>query len=361
MHCTDKLIQRIRSNMRLFKSAAILFFAFAAPLIAATPTAPHNFHVQDQWNLGGKGGWGFLAIDPATHHLLIPRTDRISILDTATGKVLTEIDGMANIRNIALDDSGRFGYATDVTNGTAGFVRVFDRSANKLVASVPTGPVPFAIVFDPTTKLVFAFSSRAHNSSVIDTATNQSTATIALDGRPGSAVADGKGNVFVALPAQGEIQRIDAATKKVTATWPLTPCTGPANLTIDANRHQLFTTCEDHTLVAISTDTGHVTAIGKAPDNAGDLDFNPRSNMLFLADPAGLLTVFRRDSPTHYTRLQAIKTQPGTRTMTVNHEDGKAYLATAKFGINNSPNISEELRYRPTPIPDSFSVIVVSR
>jgi DNA-binding beta-propeller fold protein YncE len=349
--------------MHLFKSAATLLLALvAAPLLAATPTtAAHGFHVEDQWNIGGKGGWGFLSLDPATHHLLIPRTNRISVVDTQTGKVLAEIEGMSNLRDMALDNTGKFGYATDVTDGTAAFVRVFDRSANKLVASIPTGPVPFAIVFDPTTRLVFAFSSRAHNVAVIDTASNQTISTIALGGRPGSAVGDGNGNIFVALPAQGEIQRIDAATKKVTASWPLTPCTGPANLAIDKLRRQLFTTCEDHNLVAVSADTGRVTAIGKAPDNAGDLDFDPHSNMLFLADPAGLLTVFRRESPTRYTRLPEIKTQPGARTMTVNHDDGKAYLATAKFGLNNSPNVSEELRYRPTPIPDTFSVIVVGR
>jgi DNA-binding beta-propeller fold protein YncE len=347
--------------MQLFKSAATLLFALTTPLLAATPTTAHSFHVQDQWNIGGKGGWSFLAIDPSTHHLFVPRTNRISVVDTATGKVLADIEGMSNLRDVALDDSGKFGYATDATDGTAGFVRVFDRSENKLVASIPTGPVPFAIVFDPSTKLVFAFSSRDHNASVIDASTNQSIASIALDGRPGSAVGDGKGNIFVALPGKGEIQRIDAASKKVTASWPLTPCTGPANLAIDSARHQLFTTCEDHSLVSVSADTGHVATIGKAPASVGDLDFNPHTNMLSLADPTGQLTIFRRDSPTHYTKLQNIKTQPGTRTMVVNHEDGRAYLATAKFGMNNSPNVSEELRYRPTPVPDTFSVIVVGR
>jgi DNA-binding beta-propeller fold protein YncE len=350
--------------MQLLKSAttllATLLIALPSSLLAATPTTAHAFHIEDQWNIGGTGGWGFLSLDPATHQLFIPRTNRVTVIDTATGKPLGEIGGMGSLRDMALDDSGRYGYATDVTDGTAGFVRVFDRSTYKLVASVPTGPIPFAIVFDPATKLVFAFSSRAHNATVIDAATNQAVATIALNGRPGAAIGDGKGNIFVALPAQGVIQRIDAASKKVSASWPLSSCTGPANLAIDTLHRQLFTTCEDHRLVTVNADTGHLATIGNAPSNVGDLDFDPRTGMLRLADPTGSLTVFRRTSPLQYTKLQSVKTEPGARTMVVNHDTGKAYLVTAKFGLNYT-TASEELHYRPTPVPGTFEVIVIGR
>jgi DNA-binding beta-propeller fold protein YncE len=355
--------------MQLLKSAAAVLatllialpLAPATPLLAATPTtAARGFHVEDQWNIGGPGGWGFLSLDPVRHQLFIPRTNRVTVVDTATGKPLGEINGMSSLRDMALDDSGKYGYATDVTDGTAGFVRVFDRSTYKLVASVSTGPIPFAIVFDPATKLVFAFSSRAHNATVIDTATNQAIATIALDGRPGSAVSDGKGSIFVALPVQGVIQRIDAASKKVAASWPLAPCTGPANLAIDTVHRQLFTTCEDRKLVAVNADTGHLAIIGDSPSSVGDLDFDPRTGMLRLADPTGSLTIFRRSSPLRYIKLKSVKTDPGARTMVVNHDTGKTYLVTAKFGLNYT-TASEELHYRPTPVPGTFEVIVVGR
>jgi DNA-binding beta-propeller fold protein YncE len=364
-------LERIKGSdphMQLIKSAAAVVatllialpVAPATPLLAATPTTASGFHVKDQWNIGGAGGWGFLSLDPVRHQLFIPRTNRITVVDTATGKPLGEINGMSSLRDLALDDSGKYGYATDVTDGTAGFVRVFDRSTYKLVASIPTSPIPFAIAFDPATKLVFAFSSRAHNATVIDTATNQAVATIALEGRPGSAIGDGKGSIFVALPVQGVIQRIDAASKKVAASWPLAPCTGPANLAIDTLHHQLFTTCEDHKLVAVNADTGHLAIIGNSPSSVGDLDFDPRTGMLRLADPAGSLTVFRRSSPLRYTMLWSVKTEPGARTMVVNHDTGNAYLVTAKFGLNYT-TASEELHYRPTPVPGTFEVIVVGR
>jgi YVTN family beta-propeller protein len=332
----------------------------SSSLRATTPTTPRAFHIENQWNVGGKGGWGFLCLDASTHQLYIPRTNHVMVVDTVTGEISGDVEGLTNVRDIALDDSGKYGYVTDVTDGSAGFVRVFDRSTLKLVTSIPTGLIPDAIVFDPATKSIFVFNSRGHSATVIDSATNQVVATIPLSGRPSSAVADGKGGVFVVLPALGEITHIDTAAKKVTASWQLAPCTGPIGLAIDTTRRQLFTACEDHKLVAVNADTGHVTAIGDAPVNSGDINFDSRHNMLFLADASGTLTIFHRDSPNKYSRLQKVKTQPGARTMIVSQQDAKAYLVTSKFGQNTGA-VSEELQFRPTPIPGTFSVIVVGR
>lgn len=329
-------------------------------LHAATPTTPHKFRIQTEWNIGGQGGWGFLSLDADAHHLYIPRTNRITVVDTATGLASGEVEGMTNTRDLALDDSGKYGYVTDPTDGSAGFVRVFDRSTFKLVTSIPTGRIPYTIVFDPATKFVFAFNSRGHSVTVIDSATNQVTATIPLSGRPAAAVKDGNGGIFVALPAEGKIARIDAATKKVTTTLPLAPCAGPSGLSIDAAHHQLFTICEDHKLVSVDTDSGHVSVIGEAPANSGDIDFDPKHNMLFLADADGTLTIFHRDSPIKYSVVQQVKTQPGARTMAVSHNDDKTYLVTSKFGQNTAA-VSEELKFRPTPVPGTFAVIVVGR
>jgi YVTN family beta-propeller protein len=355
---------RIKSVVNFFASLSVLptltIVSAAVTLYAATPTTPHVFRVEDQWSLGGKGGWGLLSLDTSTHQLYIPRTDRVMVVDTVSGKISGEVGGMTSVRDIALDDSGRYGYVTDVTDGTAGFVRVFDRSTLKLLTSIPTGPIPSTIVFDATTKSVFVFNSRGHSATVIDSTTNEVIETIPLSGRPSSAVADGKGSVFVALPALGTISRIDTVSKKVTVSWPLTPCTGPAGLAIDNVRHQLFTACEDHKLVAINAETGKVVAIGEAPPNSGDIKFDSKHNLLFLADASGTLTIFHRESPNRYSKLQKVKTQPGARTMIVDHVDAKAYLVTSKFGENTSA-VSEELRFRPTPIPDTFSVIVVGR
>jgi YVTN family beta-propeller protein len=354
---------KLTSKIFLSTVLALVFGAMclASSLQAATVTAAQpQFRVKAQWNIGGEGGWGFLVLDASAHRLYIPRTNRVMVVDSDTGKPVGEVEGMKNIRDVALDNSGRYGYATDVTDGSAGFVRVFDRSTLKLVASVPTGAIPNAIVFDPSSQSVFVFNSRGRSATVIDAVTNEVTATIRLSGRPGSAIGDGNGMVFVALPASGEITRIDAGAKKIAASWRLGSCTGPSGLAIDSARHQLFTTCEDHSLVAVEAGTGHVINIGQVPPGAGDIDFAPKQNLIFVADVDGTLSIFHRESPSRYARVQQVKTQPGARTMTAGHQGSKAYLVTSKYG-QNTASTSEELQFRPTPVPGTFSVIVVER
>jgi len=104
--------------------------------------------------------------------------------------------------------------------------------------------------------------------------------------------------------------------------------------------------CEDHKLVAVNADREQVTEIADAPANAGDIDFDARHYLLFVADPAGSLLIFRRDSPLKYSKLHQAKTDPGARTMIVSQKDSKAYLATSKFG-KNTETASEELQYHP--------------
>jgi YVTN family beta-propeller protein len=353
-----KLITRFVAGLSLLLNAATILRA-AEPHASRSPSM-HVFHVQNEWNLGGDGGWGFLCLDASTHQLYIPRTNHVMVVDTETGKVSGDVQGLINVRNIALDDSGRYGYITDVTDGSAGFVRVFDRSTLKVVTSIPTGLIPYAIVFDSVTKSLFVFNSRGRSATVIDSATNQVAATIPLSGRPGAAVVDGKGGIFVTLPARGEITRVDTTARKVTASWQLAPCTGPSGLAIDSAHHQLFTSCEDHQLFGVDADTGHVISIGDATANSGDIHYDSVHNMLFLADTSGTLTIFHRDSSTKYSKLQEVKTRPGARTMIISQQDAKAYLVTSKFGQNTGA-ISEELKFRPTPIPGTFSVLVVGR
>jgi hypothetical protein len=57
---------------------------------------------------------------------------------------------------------------------------------------------------------------------------------------------------------------------------------------------------------------------------------------------------------------QHVRAKSVASTMVVDRDNGKAYLVTSKYGLNYG-NVSEELRYRPTPIPGTFSVLVVSR
>jgi YVTN family beta-propeller protein len=326
---------------------------------ALAETRP-SFHIQDQWNLGGKAGWGALLFDPPSKLLYIPRTDRVMVLNTESGKVTGEITGFVDAREVVLDDSGKLGFVTDITDGTIGFVRVFDRSTLKLVSSIQVGRIPSAVLFDPLTKNVFSFSSRDRSVSVIDTKNNTVIATIPLPGKPHIAVTDGQGAIFVGFRGIGQMARIDSSSQKITASWPIAPCDEFTGLTIDAAHRQLLGSCVDRKMVSVNADSGQATLIGESGIGAGDLAFDPQSGLLISAASSGVLTIFHQDSTSQYKRQQEVSTLPRAGTLAIDPVKNRVYLVTAKFQerpVNGKG--MEEAEVRLTPVPGSVVVLVV--
>lgn len=318
-----------------------------------------SIHVLQRWSLGGNEGWGSLFFDPQSRLLYIPRTDRVVLLNTGSGQAVGEISGFVDARQVALDDSGKLGFVSDIMDGTVGLVRVFDRSTLKLIASIQVGRIPSAIVFDPATKSLFAFSSRDRNVSVIDVRTKAVIATIPLPGKPHIAVADARGNVFAGLRGIGEIVRIDAAQQKIAATWPIAPCVEFTGLTFDAGDSQLLGSCSDRKLISISAESGRVSLIGETGSAPGDLAFDQESGLLISAASSGVLTIFHQDSASHYTRQNEVVTLPRAATLALDPQNERIYLATAKFQqrpVNGKG--MEEMESRLTPVPGSFVVLV---
>jgi YVTN family beta-propeller protein len=354
----------LKSNLLHFS----LFFFIGAvtgqllfQINSARAESQPSFHIQQQWHLGGAAGWGPMLYEASSKRLYIPRTDRVVVINTETGKAAGEITGFVDARNVALDDAGRFGFVTDITDGTVGFVRVFDRSTFKLVSTIPVGRIPSAIVFDSVTKAVFAFSSRDRNASVIDTKTNTVTAVIPLPGKPHIAVTDRKGAIFVGLRGIGQMLRIDTVSRRVSATWPIAPCGEFTGLTMDAAHRQLLGSCVNRDVISVNADSGQVLAIGQSASGPGDLAFDSLHHQLISAASSGTLTVFRQESANQYTLQEKAATLPRAGTMALDPDTGQIYLVTAKF--QQRPVVGkgmEEMESRLTPVPGSFVVLVVS-
>lgn len=335
---------------------------FGAALAIVADSDPHAFRILEQWKLGGAGGWGPLLFDASADALYIPRTDRVVVLDGSTGQVRAEIPGFLDARNVALDDAGRYGYATDLADGTVGYVRVFDRRTFKLVKQITVGRIPGAILFDSTTKTVFAFSSRDRNATVIDPLTNSPIATIALPGKPHLAVSDGKGSIYVSFRGIGKLVRIDAASRAATAVWPTAPCEEFHGMAMDMTRGKILASCYDQKLVSIDADSGRLTTIGECAADSSDLAFDPQQRLLINATSRGVLTILQQQPDAQYKRLQELASAPRAGTITVDPKSGRIFLVTAAFEQRPVTGKGlEEMQSRLIPVPDSFQVIVAGR
>jgi YVTN family beta-propeller protein len=344
---------KYRATQFATRSALAALFSFS--LAAALPAqAQKPYKVIDKWTIGGEGGWDYLVADAGAHRLYITHGGRVEVIDSTTGKSIGAITGLKGTHGVALDSDSKFGYISD---GGAGQVVVFDRNSLATVTSIPVGVNPDGIAFEPVTKTVWAFNGRSKSVSVIDTATNKVTATIALPGKPEFPVADGTGVVFDNIEDANSIVRLDAKTLKLTATWPLTGCESPSGLAIDLTGRRLFSVCDGKKMAVTDANTGKSLAnpaIGEGPDAAG---YDATNKLAFSSNGEGTVTIIDA-SGSSYPVKQTVTTEKRARTMTFDSATGRIYVVTAQFGPAPEATAANP-HPRPPALPGTFTVIVV--
>jgi hypothetical protein len=355
------MVLRIRLQCIVFLLGASAAAGFSAGN-SNTAQAQPSLHVVEQWKLSEAGSWGHLKFDTGANLLYVPRTGYVAAIDAGSGKEVGKVPGFVDARAVALDDAGKFGYATDMSPRDVGYVRVFDRTTFEVVASIEMGRVPSAILFDPVTGNVFAFSTSGRNAAVIDPAKRAVVTTIALPGKPHLAVTDGKGSIYVSFRGIGQLLRIDTKSRSIAAAWPTAPCAEFHGLTFDAEHRLLLATCYPQQMIAINADSGEVTPVGESAMDASDLVYDGERRLLLSGSTSGLLSVYRQESATKYTLQEKLPTALRAGTLTVDPKTGRVFLVTCDFGpapVKGSG--MEEQEGRLMPLPNTFRVIVAGR
>ena len=336
------------------RSYAVLSGFFVALLTISALAADSGYHLINTYKLGGEGGWDYLTLDSSSRRLYISRATRVMVIDVDTGKSVGEIPDTPGVHGIALAPELRRGF---VSNGREGTVTIFDMQSLKLISKVKAGENPDAILYDPASKRVFAFNGRGQDATAIDAASGTVVGTIKLEGKPEFAASDGKGEIFVNIEDKSQIDAIDPNKLEVKTRWPLAPCEEPSGLAIDRKNRRLFAGCDNKMMAVVDADTGKVIAtpaIGEGVDANG---FDPGTNLAFASCGEGVLTVVKEESPTKFTVVANVLTQPGARTMALDEKTHNVVVVTAKFGSPPAPT-ADNPHPRRTILPDSFVVLI---
>jgi DNA-binding beta-propeller fold protein YncE len=183
-------------------------------------------------------------------------------------------------------------------------------------------------------------------------------ATVELPGKPEFPVADGHGAIFDPIENLNELVRLDAAAKKLTATWKLNSCESPSGLALDAVHHQLFAVCDGKKMAVVDSESGKQLAspaIGDSPDAAG---VSPSRQLAFSSNGGGTLTVI--DTAHAFKVLETLPTAAGGRTMAYDEAADRIFVAAATLGPP-PPSTPQNPHPRASIVPDSYEVIVVGR
>ena len=326
--------------------------AFAVP----QASSGSGYHLAKSVILGGEGDWDYLEVDPATHHVLIPRGEHVMIVDLDQGKVIGDIPKTPFVHGIAVAPEFSRGFTT---NGHVAEVTIFDTNTLKTIGVAKTGKDADAILYDPSSKRVFSMD-RAGTSTAIDAETGKVVGTVQIGAAPLEfAVADGKGHVFVNLSDQNKMVEFDSHTMKVEHTWPLAPCAGPSGLAIDAEHERLVVGCHNKMMAFVDGANGKVVATVPIGSGVDANRFDPATGFAFASCGDGTLTVAHEDSPDRFTVVDTVKTRRGARTMALDYATHTVYLVTADVGPTGSHADSEGRR--PGALPNTFTLLVFTR
>jgi len=333
----------------------ILLVGLASSMLAHAAASDPSMEVVQRWKLGGAGGWDYLTLDSATHRLFISRATRVDVLDTQSGRVLGTVADTQGVHGIALAPDLHRGFTS---NGRGDSITVFDLDSLKTIREVKIpAHNPDAILYEPSGKHVFTFNGKSKDVTVLDASTLAVVATIPVPDKPEFAVDDHAGQIFVNIETEpGQMVVIDSRKLAVKATWPLAGCDSPSGLTMDRMNRRLFSVCDDKVMAVTNADNGFSVArvpIGEGPDAAA---FDERRRLVMSSNGEGNLTLVREESPDHYRVVNTVETQRGARTMALDPVSGKVYLVTADYTSAPAPTSEQP---RPTPVPDTFTVLVV--
>jgi len=304
-------------------SLAILLSTVAAQ---AANTAP-AYHVAKTVALGAPDRWDYVVFDPGSDRVYVSHGDRVTVVDGKSGAILGQIEGMpGGTHGIGISAANGKGYTDD---GKAGQAVAFDLKTFKTGARIAAKDDADGIAFDPTSGHIFVVDGDSAALTVIDPKTDAVIATIATGGGMEYAVAGDNGKLYVNGADKKEIVRIDTATNRVDARWPVPGCESPHGLAIDKTTHRLFPTCLNAVMNVVDTDSGKIVAslpIGQGTDGAA---FDPKRKLIFSSNYDGTLSVIREQGPDHYVVLGSIKTQISGKNMDIDPATGRLFVVTA--------------------------------
>lgn len=334
--------------------AGLFSFGTAAPALAQM--APH-YRITKTVKLGAPDRWDYLLYDSSMNRVYVSHGSVITVVDAASGKIIGNIKGMpGGTHGIAITTDGN-GFTVD---GRAAQAVEFNPKTLKVTKRIKALKDADGVAYDPKSDHVFVADGDPGMVTVIDGKTGRHIANVNAGGKVEFLVAGDNGKLYVNGNAKNEIVRIDIATNKADAHWPMPGCRSPHGLAIDAANHILFSTCGNKKGIFMDANTGHVidsVPIGEFSDAAR---FDPVHKLFFSSNFDGTLDIFAEEGHDQFKALPPVKTALGARTMAINPKNGRIFMTTADYKVNKSVPPTDR-RHRYSIVPGSTKLLVLDR
>ena len=212
------------------KLLALPLAALAASVSVVATPAP-DYKLVKSVPLGVPDRWDYVVYDDGTQRIYVAHGDRLAVIDARSGNFVGQVEGIpGGTHGTAVSLPTHQGFTDD---GEAGKAVAFDLDTLKVIHEIPTDDDADGIVLDHLTGHIFVIEGDPASITVIDPKSDTSLATIKAGEKLEYAAGDGRGSIYVAGEANGDLLKIDARTNKVAARWATPGCTSPHGLALD--------------------------------------------------------------------------------------------------------------------------------
>jgi len=335
--------------MNRWTIAAVVAIAAAGCALAAA-----GRHVLARIPVPGDYGWDYASADTDGRRLYVGHDRDLVVIDLDTGAIAGTISGGPDMHGAAVAREFGRGF---ISQSNPGSVLIFDLKTLAKIAEVPVGKDPNLIMVDHKTGRVFTADRGDAQVSAIDARTGKVVGKVGpLGGRTEHGASDEKGHIFLNLQDKGLLLRIDAQALTVLDTWPVAPCGQPSAMDMDKTRDRVFIGCRSGLFAAVDATSGRVVTTMPIGPGVDALEFDPVTKLIYVSSggDGGSLSVFHEDAADKYSLVEKVVTEPGARTLAVDHRTGRVYLPAGAFTPPPQGG-----RGRGTMVPGSFHILVV--
>ncbi len=295
------------------------------------------------------GRWDLLSVDSVHHRVLVARGDSVTIVDLMN--VTTRSVGSLSRGHAAVSIEGTDLIA--VTSGGDDSVRLINGATGEQMASIAVGQNPDAAFYDPRSKHLIIMNAKGGTVSIVDPHAAKVVNTIAV--KPALELGTLIGADLLALNDEdaSEIELVDLKRGVTLKPIPLAGCEGPTGIAFDPVDGLLLSACANGQAALVDTRSRRLVKllpIGKGPDGA--LFDRQRRRFLVPCGQSGTLSVFAVKSGRQVTAIPPVKTETSARTAAIDPVSGRVYLPAARFEAAAAGG-------RPTLIAGSVHLIVL--
>jgi WD40 repeat protein len=321
--------------------ALVFSLSITVSATAQSSASPVDYEFTGDISLGSPSFNDYLTFDPSNRRLYVSHVDRVSVFDVATRKVVGSVGPFHDSHGVAIISKLGKGYAD---SGDDGVVKVFNLSDFQIIKEIKVSPDADGMLYDKNTDSVLVVAGDSRNLTVINPTDDKVARTVDLQGKPEFMATDGAGNVYVNLtePA-ASVAKVNIATGKVEATWPLENCKAPHGLAYDPTTARLFSGCSNNRLVVVDASNGHNVANLPIGSQSDSVAIDTQRRLVFTANAPGTLTAISIGD--HVSVARTLPTFFGGRNMALDPTTGELFVAHGHMKIESSLKDLQNLRF----------------